>query len=173
MTALTALTIAEARSRLKRKEFTALELTDAHLSAIERARDLNAFITETFELARERAKAADAKLQAGKGGALEGIPLGIKDLFCTEGVQTTAGSHILEGFTPQYESTVTRQLKDAGAVMLGKLNLDEFAMGSANITSYFGPVKSPWKPIGRKADLVPGGSSGGSAAATAAHLCMA
>src|SRR4051812_45238828 len=172
MSELTALTIAEARTRLKRKDFTALELTEAHIGAIDRARDLNAFITETADLARERAKAADAKLQAGKGGALEGIPLGIKDLFCTEGVQTTAGSHILEGFTPQYESTVTQQLRDAGAVMLGKLNLDEFAMGSANITSYYGPVKNPWKPLGRQAELVPGGSSGGSAAATAAHLCM-
>lgn len=172
MTDLTALTIAEARARLKRKEISALELTEAHLQAIERAKDLNAFITETAELARERARASDARLQAGKGGELEGIPLGIKDLFCTEGVQTTAGSHILENFTPQYESTVTQKLRDAGAVMLGKLNLDEFAMGSANITSYYGPVKNPWKAQGRAVELVPGGSSGGSAAATAAHLCM-
>jgi aspartyl-tRNA(Asn)/glutamyl-tRNA(Gln) amidotransferase subunit A len=171
MTDLTALTIAEARARLKRKEFTALELTEAHLRAIERAQDLNAFITETADLACERAKASDARLHAGKGGALEGIPLGIKDLFCTQGVQTTAGSHILEGFAPPYESTVTQKLRDAGSVMLGKLNLDEFAMGSSNITSFYGPVKNPWKAQG-KADLVPGGSSGGSAAATAGHLCM-
>ena len=170
---LTSLTIAEARSRLQRKEFSALELTEAHLSAMERARHLNAYITETSDLARERARESDKRLAAGEGRAMEGIPLGIKDLFCTEGVQTTAASRILEGFSPPYESTVSQKLRDAGTVMLGKLNLDEFAMGSANITSTFGPVKNPWKAQGRNVELVPGGSSGGSAAATAAHLCMA
>ncbi|MBX7198708.1 MAG: Asp-tRNA(Asn)/Glu-tRNA(Gln) amidotransferase subunit GatA [Rhodospirillaceae bacterium] len=170
---LTALTIAEARSRLRRKEFSALELTEAHLSAMERARHLNAYITETADLARERAKDSDKRIAAGEARAMDGIPIGMKDLFCTEGVQTTAASHILEGFTPPYESTVSQKLRDAGTVMLGKLNLDEFAMGSANITSYFGAVKNPWVPKGRNAELVPGGSSGGSAAATSAHLCMA
>ena len=172
MTDLTAMTIATARARLAKKEFTALELTDAHLAAMDKAKDLNAFIVTTPEVARDRAKAADARIQSGKAGALEGIPLGIKDLFCTEGVQTTAASHILEGFKPQYESTVSQKLRDAGSVMLGKLNLDEFAMGSSNMTSYFGPVKSPWKAKGRTDDLVPGGSSGGSATAVSACLAM-
>ena len=166
------MTIAAARDRLAKKEFTALELTDAHLAAMDKARDLNAFIVTTPDVARERAKAADVRIQSGKAGALEGIPVGIKDLFCTEGLQTTAASHILEGFKPQYESTVSQKLRDAGSVMLGKLNLDEFAMGSSNMTSYFGPVKSPWKAKGRKDDLVPGGSSGGSAAAVSACLAM-
>jgi aspartyl-tRNA(Asn)/glutamyl-tRNA(Gln) amidotransferase subunit A len=169
---LTGLSIAEARTRLARKEFSALELTEAHLSAMERARHLNAFITETADLARERAKESDKRIADGTARPMEGIPLGIKDLFCTEGVQTTAASHILEGFTPRYESTVSQKLRDVGSVMLGKLNLDEFAMGSSNMTSYFGPVKNPWKAKDRNAELVPGGSSGGSAAATAAHLCM-
>ena len=172
MTALTSLTIAEARDKLAKKEFTALELTEAHLQAMEKAKDLNAFITTTADIARVRAKESDARLQSGKAGALEGIPLGIKDLFCTEGVQTTAASHILEGFKPPYESTVSQKLRDAGSVMLGKLNLDEFAMGSSNMSSYFGPVKNPWKAKGRADDLVPGGSSGGSAAAVSAHLAM-
>ena len=171
-TDLTAMTIAAARARLAKKDFTALELTDAHLAAMDKARDLNAFIVTTPDVARERAKAADVRIQSGKAGALEGIPLGIKDLFCTEGVQTTAASHILEGFKPQYESTVSQKLRDAGSVMLGKLNLDEFAMGSSNMTSYFGPVKSPWKAKGRADDLVPGGSSGGSATAVSACLAM-
>ncbi len=172
MTSLTSLTIATARDKLAKKEFTALELTEAHLAAMERAKDLNAFITTTADVARARAKESDARLQSGKAGALEGIPLGIKDLFCTEGVQTTAASHILEGFVPRYESTVSQKLRDAGSVMLGKLNLDEFAMGSSNMTSYFGPVKSPWKAKGRDAALVPGGSSGGSAAAVSGYLAM-
>jgi len=172
MTDLTSLTIASARDKLVNKEFSALELTDAHLAAMDKAKDLNAFIVTTPEEARARAKAADVRLQAGKAGALEGIPLGIKDLFCTEGVQTTAASHILEGFKPQYESTVSQKLRDAGSVMLGKLNLDEFAMGSSNMTSYFGPVKSPWKAKGRSDVLVPGGSSGGSAAAVSGYLAM-
>ena len=172
MTSLTSLTIAAARDKLAKKEFTALELTEAHLAAMERAKDLNAFITTTADIARTRAKESDARLQAGKAGALEGIPLGIKDLFCTEGVQTTAASHILEGFVPQYESTISQKLRDAGSVMLGKLNLDEFAMGSSNMTSYFGPVKNPWKANNRDAVLVPGGSSGGSAAAVSGYLAM-
>ncbi|MSO73491.1 MAG: Asp-tRNA(Asn)/Glu-tRNA(Gln) amidotransferase subunit GatA [Rhodospirillaceae bacterium] len=177
MTDLTSFTIAAARDRLAKNEFTALELTDAHLKAMEKAKGLNAFITTTAEVARTRAKASDARLQTGTAGALEGIPIGIKDLFCTEGVQTTAGSHILEGFKPPYESTVSQKLRDAGAVMLGKLNMDEFAMGSSNGTSYFGPVKNPWKarsrpPDSEAGDLVPGGSSGGSAAAVAAHLVL-
>ncbi len=172
MTELTSLTIAAAREKLAKKEFTALELAEAHLAAMERAKDLNAFITTTGDIARERARESDKRLAAGQGGALEGIPLGIKDLFCTEGVLTTAASHILDGFTPPYESTVTQKLRDAGSVMLGKLNLDEFAMGSANITSYYGPVKNPWKAKGRNVELVPGGSSGGSAASVSAHLVM-
>ena len=172
MTNLTTLTIAAARDKLAKKEFTALELTEAHLAAMDKGKALNAFITETPEVARARAKESDARIQSGKAGALEGIPLGIKDLFCTEGVQTTAASHILEGFKPVYESTVSQKLRDAGSVMLGKLNLDEFAMGSSNLTSYFGPVKSPWKAKGRNDDLVPGGSSGGSAAAVSGYLAM-
>jgi aspartyl-tRNA(Asn)/glutamyl-tRNA(Gln) amidotransferase subunit A len=172
VTSLTSLTIAEARDKLAKKEFTALELTEAHLAAMERAKDLNAFIVTTPEIARDRAKASDVRIQSGKAGAMEGIPLGIKDLFCTEGVQTTAASHILEGFVPQYESTVSQKLRDAGSVMLGKLNLDEFAMGSSNQTSYFGPVKSPWKANNRNVTLVPGGSSGGSAAAVSGYLAM-
>ncbi|MBJ3774742.1 Asp-tRNA(Asn)/Glu-tRNA(Gln) amidotransferase subunit GatA [Acuticoccus mangrovi] len=165
MSALTDLTIAEARDKLAAKEIRATELTEAYLTAIE-ASDLNAFITVTPERAHEMAEASDTRLAAGTGRALEGIPLGIKDLFCTEGVRTTAGSKILGNFTPTYESTVTQNLWDAGAVLLGKLNLDEFAMGSSNETSAFGPVLNPWGE-----NLVPGGSSGGSAAAVAAHLC--
>jgi aspartyl-tRNA(Asn)/glutamyl-tRNA(Gln) amidotransferase subunit A len=169
---LTALTIAEARTKLRQKAISAVELTDAHLAAMAARKDLNAYITETAELARTRAAAADARLQRGEGGPLEGIPLGIKDLFCTEGVLTTAASHILDGFKPRYESTVTAKLKDAGSVMLGKLNLDEFAMGSATVTSYYKPTINPWKAKTSSADLVPGGSSGGSASAVAAGLCM-
>ncbi len=172
MTDLTSLTIAAARDKLANKEFTALELTEAHLEAMDKSKDLNAFITTTADLARARAKESDARFQRGTAGALEGIPLGIKDLFCTEGVETTAGSHILEGFKPPYESTVSQKLRDGGAVMLGKLNMDEFAMGSSNLSSYFGPVKNPWKAKNRDGDLVPGGSSGGSAAAVAGHLVM-
>ena len=173
MTELTSFTIAQARDRLLRKEFSALELTEAHLASMERNKDLNAFITTTPELARERAKASDARIAAGKAGPLEGIPLGIKDLFCTEGVMTTAASHILDAFTPPYESTVSQKLRDAGSVMLGKMNLDEFAMGSSNLTSYYGAVKNPWKAgDGRNAELVPGGSSGGSSAAVCGHLVM-
>jgi aspartyl-tRNA(Asn)/glutamyl-tRNA(Gln) amidotransferase subunit A len=170
--ALTDLTIAEARDRLKAKDISATELTAAHADAVVKSRPLNAFITETLELAADQAKASDAKLGKGEGGALEGIPLGIKDLFCTEGVLTTAGSHILDGFIPPYESTVSAKLKAAGSVMMGKLNMDEFAMGSANITSHYGPVESPWSRLGDNRKLVPGGSSGGSAAAVAARAVM-
>ena len=173
MAALIDLTIAEARDALRSKEVSATELTAEYSRVVEAIRPLNAFITETLDLAAEQAKQSEAKLAAGTGGALEGIPLGIKDLFCTEGVLTTAGSHILDGFIPPYESTVSGNLKRAGAVMLGKLNMDEFAMGSANITSYYGPVQSPWSRRGDNRPLVPGGSSGGSAAAVAARAVMA
>ena len=172
MTDLTLLTLAEAREGLARKTFTSLELTDAHLAAIEQARVLNAFVLETPEHARAMAQKADARLARGEGGPLEGIPLGIKDLFATEGVRTTACSKILDGFVPPYESTVTSQLWRDGAVMLGKLNNDEFAMGSSNETSCFGPVVNPWRREGSDSALVPGGSSGGSASAVAANLCL-
>lgn len=172
MSELTALTIAEARDKLKAKAFTATELTEAYIAAIDSANDkLNAYVAVTPEKAREMAKASDARIAEGKAGALEGIPLGVKDLFATKGVHTQACSHILDGFKPEYESTVTANLWADGAVMLGKLNMDEFAMGSSNESSYYGPVKNPWRANGSDVDLVPGGSSGGSAAAVAAHLC--
>ncbi len=161
MAALTDLTLADARDGLRRKEFTARELTEAHLAAVAAARPLNAFLTETPERALAMAETADARLGRGEGRALEGLPLAIKDLFCTAGVATTAGSRILENFVPPYESTVTTRLWAAGAVMLGKTNMDEFAMGSSNATSAFGPVESPWRRRGDNRPLVPGGSSGG------------
>ncbi len=170
---LTNFTIAEARAKLKAREFSALELTDAYLAAIEKAKALNAYVATTPDQARAMAKASDAKLASGTGGALEGIPLGIKDLFATKGVHTQACSHILDGFKPGYESTVTQNLWNAGAVMLGKLNMDEFAMGSSNETSYYGGVVNPWRRKNSNASLVPGGSSGGSATAVSAHLCAA
>ncbi len=173
MTDLTALTLAEAQAGLQNGAFTALELCEAHLAAIEAAGALNAYTKVTPERAREMAKASDQRLAKGEGGALEGLPLGIKDLFCTKGVPSTASSRILENFVPTYESTVTQNLWDAGAVMLGKLALDEFAMGSSTETSYFGPVINPWRRKGSDAALVPGGSSGGSSAAVAADLCLA
>jgi aspartyl-tRNA(Asn)/glutamyl-tRNA(Gln) amidotransferase subunit A len=173
MTSLTSLTIAAAREQLRKKQFSALELTDAYLAAMEKARILNAYIVETPEKAREMAKASDAKLAKGEGGPLEGIPLGIKDLFATKGVHTQACSHVLDGFKPTYESTVTANLWQDGAVMLGKLNMDEFAMGSSNETSYYGNVINPWRRKNSNAALVPGGSSGGSASAVAAHICAA
>jgi aspartyl-tRNA(Asn)/glutamyl-tRNA(Gln) amidotransferase subunit A len=172
MSELTTLTLADARHALRTKTLSSRELTLAHIAAIEAARALNTFITETPERALAMADAADGRLARGEGGPLEGLPLGIKDLYCTEGVQTTAGSRILQGFVPGYESTVSAQLWRDGAVMLGKLNLDEFAMGSSNETSYYGPVVSPWRRPGSNAGLVPGGSSGGSAAAVAARLCL-
>ena len=172
MTDLTSLTLAEARDGLATKSFTSLELTDAHLAAIEAARALNAFVLETPEQARAMARTADADIAKGEGGPLAGIPLGIKDLFATKGVRTTACSKILDNFVPTYESTITSQLWRDGAVLLGKLNNDEFAMGSSNETSCFGPVANPWRRDGSNTNLVPGGSSGGSAAAVAAGLCM-
>jgi len=172
MTDLTRLTIAEARTKLAAKEITAVELTQAYLGAIDAANGaLNAYVTVTPDKALSMAKASDERIAAGKAGDLEGIPLGIKDLFGTEGVHTQAASHILDGFKPKYESTVTQNLWNDGAVMLGKLNMDEFAMGSSNESSYYGPVKNPWRATGSNMDLVPGGSSGGSAAAVAAFLC--
>ncbi|UMM08466.1 Asp-tRNA(Asn)/Glu-tRNA(Gln) amidotransferase subunit GatA [Gluconobacter frateurii] len=166
-------TLASARDALKARKISAVELTNAHLDAIERLDGrLNSFITRTPDQARAAAKAADEVLAKGEGGALTGIPLGIKDLFCTNGVRTTAASKILGNFVPPYESTVTSNLLRDGAVFLGKLNLDEFAMGSANLTSAFGPVENPWKRNGSDAKLVPGGSSGGSAAAVAAGLVL-
>ncbi|MEJ5153734.1 Asp-tRNA(Asn)/Glu-tRNA(Gln) amidotransferase subunit GatA [Gluconobacter wancherniae] len=166
-------TLASARDALKARKISAVELTNAYIDAIERLDGrLNSFITRTPDLARESAKAADAALAKGEGGKLCGIPLGIKDLFCTRGVRTTAASKIIGNFVPPYESTVTSNLLRDGAVFLGKLNLDEFAMGSANLTSAFGPVENPWKRKGSDAKLVPGGSSGGSAAAVAAGLVL-
>src|SRR3954454_7161178 len=172
MTDLTSLTLSEAREGLAKKSFTSLELTEAHIAAIEAARALNAFVMETPDQARRMARAADARIAKGEGGPLGGIPLGIKDLFATKGVRTTACSRILGDFKPRYESTVTSQLWRDGAVLLGKLNNDEFAMGSSNETSCFGPVVNPWRREGSSTQLVPGGSSGGSASAVAAGLCL-
>ena len=171
MTNLTDLTIAEARNGLTAKDFSASELTEAYIEAVEAARVLNAFVVETPELARDMAKASDERIASGTAGPLEGIPLGIKDLFATKGVHTQACSHILDGFKPPYNSTVTQNLFDDGAVMLGKLNMDEFAMGSSNETSYYGNVINPWRRDNSNAALVPGGSSGGSASAVSAHIC--
>ncbi len=186
MSELTGLTIAEARAGLARGDFSAVELTQAHIEAVEKARGLNAYITETPDMALAAASRSDERRKAGDVLPLDGIPLGIKDLYATKGVHTQACSHILDGFKPEYESSVTSNLWRDGAVMLGKLNMDEFAMGSSNETSYYGPVASPWLPPNWTADkaraslagdkkglLVPGGSSGGSASAVAARLCMA
>lgn len=172
MSDLTNLTIAEARDGLAKKSFSARELADAHIKAIEKGRALNAFITETPDQARKMALESDRRIAAGEARPLEGLPLGIKDLFCTKGVLTTAGSHILDGFKPPYESTVSQNLWNDGAVMLGKLNMDEFAMGSSNETSYYGPVTNPWRRKGANTKLVPGGSSGGSAASVAARMVL-
>jgi len=172
MTDLTTLTIAEARAGLAGKKFSAAELSDAHLDAMERARALNAFVLETPDRARAMAKHADVRRAAGDARPLEGIPLAVKDMFCTAGVRTTACSRILEPFVPTYDSTVTSNLWRDGAVMLGKTNNDEFAMGSSNETSCFGPVTSPWRRKGANTHLLPGGSSGGSAAAVAANLAL-
>ncbi|HAR51057.1 Asp-tRNA(Asn)/Glu-tRNA(Gln) amidotransferase subunit GatA [Roseovarius nubinhibens] len=173
MTELNELTIAEARDRLRKGDVTSVELTDACLSAIEGAGALNAFVHNTPEIAREQAAAADARIAKGDAPAMCGIPLGIKDLFCTKGVPSQAASGILEGFTPEYESTVSQKLFDAGSVMLGKLNMDEFAMGSSNETSVYGNAVNPWRRGNDETALTPGGSSGGSAAAVAADLCLA
>lgn len=170
MTDLTELTIAEAREGLKNKEFSAVELNKAYIAAMEKKREYNAYVSETPEVALEQAAAADSRYRQGQAGDLDGIPLGIKDLFCTENIRTTACSKILDNFIPPYESTVTAHLKAAGATCLGKLNMDEFAMGGSNETSFFGPVKNPWS---KDIALVAGGSSGGSAAAVAAGICAA
>jgi aspartyl-tRNA(Asn)/glutamyl-tRNA(Gln) amidotransferase subunit A len=172
VTALTDLTMAAARDGLAKKEFSARELAEAHVAAVAAARPLNAFITETPEQALAMAAESDARLARGAARPLEGLPLAIKDLFCTKGVLTTAASHILDGFKPPYESTVTSQLWQSGAVMLGKTNLDEFAMGSSTTTSYYGPTENPWRRPGDNRPLVPGGSSGGSAAAVAARAAL-
>ncbi len=172
MTDLTRLTLAEARDALKAKTVSATELTRAFVTAVEKARPLNAYVLETPEKALDMAKASDERIAKGSAGPLEGLPLGVKDLYATEGVRTTACSNILREFVPAYESTVTSQLWRDGAVMLGKLNNDEFAMGSSNETSAFGPAISPWRRPGSDAKLVPGGSSGGSSAAVAADLCL-
>ncbi len=172
MAELTDLTLAEARDLLAKGETSSKELTEAHIAAVEAARPLNAFITETPEKALAMAAASDKRRKAGTAGVLEGIPIGMKDLFCTEGVLTTAASHILDGFHPTYESTVSRNMWDAGAVLLGKTNLDEFAMGSSNMTSFYGGVENPWRKSGDNRPLVPGGSSGGSAAAVAARCAL-
>ena len=186
LTDLTSLTLAEARDRLKSRAMSSLEITKAHLEAIERAKALNAFVAMTADKALEMAEASDVRLANGEGGPLEGLPIGVKDLYATRGVHTQACSHILDGFKPTYESTVTANLWRDGAVMLGKLNMDEFAMGSSNETSYYGPVASPWLPpnwsrdraraalsAGKRGLLTPGGSSGGSSSAVAARLCLA
>jgi aspartyl-tRNA(Asn)/glutamyl-tRNA(Gln) amidotransferase subunit A len=174
MSDLLDLSLADARDGLRKKAFTAVELTEAYLAAMDKTRVLNAYITETPDQARAMAADSDKRLAAGTAGPLEGIPLGVKDLYCTEGVLTTAASHILDGFKPPYESTVSGKLWSAGAVLLGKTNLDEFAMGSSNTTSFYGPVRNPWQD---KTDpdkaLVPGGSSGGSAAVVAARSALA
>lgn len=173
MTELTHLTLAKARDGLKSKDFTSRELTQAHLDAAAELKHLNAYVTLTNDIALSQADAADAKIQSGKAGAMEGLPVAVKDLFCTKGVRSQSCSHILEGFIPPYESTVTEKLFAAGGVMIGKTNMDEFAMGSANITSYDGNVLSPWKREGDDKDIVPGGSSGGSASAVAARIALA
>lgn len=174
MTKLTDLTILEAKTGLKNKEFTATELTTSYIEQIEKYEDkTNAFVTKTPELALQQAKTADENIAAGKVGLLEGIPLAVKDLFCTKDVRTTACSNILNNFVPKYESTVTSNLFNQGAVMLGKLQMDEFAMGASGETSNFGNTISPWKANNSDADLVPGGSSSGSSAAVSAHMCAA
>lgn len=170
MNTLTDLTIGEALAKLKRREISPVELTQAYIESMESNKKYNAYITTAGGQAMEKAKAAEAKYADGSNRKLEGIPLGIKDLFCTKGLRTTACSHILENFIPPYESTVTQNLLDNGALFLGKLNMDEFAMGGSNETSYFGPAINPWS---KEKPLVAGGSSGGSAAAVAAKMCAA
>jgi aspartyl-tRNA(Asn)/glutamyl-tRNA(Gln) amidotransferase subunit A len=167
------LTVAAARDALRKRELSAVDLTMACLTAMDAGDDLNAFVHKTPEIALAQARAADTRLAAGPAPDLCGIPLGIKDLFCTKGVPSQAASNILRGFRPEYESTVTSQLFAAGAVMLGKLNMDEFAMGSSNETSCYGDVVNPWRRTGEDTALTPGGSSGGSASAVAADLCLA
>jgi aspartyl-tRNA(Asn)/glutamyl-tRNA(Gln) amidotransferase subunit A len=172
MKALNKLTIRETLQALKDKKFSSCELLESHIKAVEANRDLNAFITETLDLAKEKAKESDLKYLNGEARALEGIPVSVKDVFCTKDVRTTAASKILSNFTPPYESTITTNLFGKGVVMLGKTNLDEFAMGVTNHYSAFGPAINPWKETGSKENLVPGGSSGGSAITVAAHMSM-
>jgi len=173
VSALTGLTISQARDGLKRKDFSAREMAEAYIKAVETARPLNAFLVETPERALAMAEKSDARISKGNALPLDGVPVAVKDLFCTEGVETTAASKILEGFVPPYESAVTANLWRAGAVLLGKTNLDEFAMGSSNTTSAYGHVESPWRRRGDNRPLVPGGSSGGSAAAVASRAALA
>ena len=174
MSDLTQLTLAQARQKLVSKNISSVELTEAFLERLVAHRHLNAYITENTDKALQQAQESDKKLSQGTARKLEGLPLAIKDLFCTQGLRTTAGSKILGNFVPPYESTVTQNLWDEGAVCLGKTNMDEFAMGSANLTSFFGPVESPWRSKAHpEKTLVPGGSSGGSASAVAARLCLA
>ncbi|MEM7441187.1 MAG: Asp-tRNA(Asn)/Glu-tRNA(Gln) amidotransferase subunit GatA [Pseudomonadota bacterium] len=173
MADLSKLTIATAREGLRKGDFSASELTETCLTAAEAAAPLNAYSVLTQDVARAQAAQADKRIADGDAPSMCGIPLGIKDLFCTKGVPSQAGSAILKDFTPEYESTVTTQLFDAGSVMIGKLNMDEFAMGSSNETSTYGPVTSPWRRAGSNTALTPGGSSGGSAAAVAADICLA
>ncbi|HEU0117528.1 MAG TPA: amidase family protein, partial [Alphaproteobacteria bacterium] len=176
MTQLTDLSITEAVGGLAAKKFSATELTKAHIAAVEKARCLNAFITETPELALAQAKESDARYASGKANAMDGIPIAMKDLYCTKGVRTTAASHILDNFVPPYESTVSQKLADAGCVTLGKVNMDEFAMGSGGTSSHFGPSINPWSgkdPEKANRKLVPGGSSSGSSAAVASRIAMA
>lgn len=171
MAELNKLTLSEARDLLRKKELTSVELTQSCLTAIEEGSKLNAFVHGTADIAVERARAADARLAGGDAPDMCGLPIGIKDLFCTTGAPSQAASKILEGFVPEYESTVSQKLADAGAVMLGKLNMDEFAMGSSNETSVYGNAINPWRD--QQTELTPGGSSGGSAAAVAGDLCLA
>ena len=171
MSDLMKLTLAGARDALRSGQTTAVELTEASLAAVEASKPLNAFVHDTSDIARAQAMAADLRLQAGDAPDMCGLPIGMKDLFCTKGVATQAASAILKGFKPEYESTVSQKLFDAGAVMVGKLNMDEFAMGSSNETSTYGNAVNPWKVDGR--ELTPGGSSGGSASAVAAEICLA
>lgn len=173
MTELNKLTIKQALSGLKNKEFTATELTNAHIKSIEKHKILNSYVLETFDYALACAKKSDENYNNSKARKLEGIPVGVKDLFCTKGIRTTACSNILRDFIPPYESTVSKNIAENGTVMLGKTNMDDTAMGSSNTTSYFGSVISPWKAKGSNKDLVPGGSSGGSAAAVASFCAMA
>ena len=173
MSELTRLSLAEAREALRKKEISARELTEAYLDAMAAGKALNAYVAETPDIALKMAEESDARLARGEARPLEGIPIGVKDLFATKGVHTQACSHILDGFRPTYESTVTANLWNDGAVMLGKLNMDEFAMGSSNETSWYGPAINPWRKKDSEEKLVPGGSSGGSAAAVAARLCVA
>ncbi|MBL0317694.1 MAG: Asp-tRNA(Asn)/Glu-tRNA(Gln) amidotransferase subunit GatA [Alphaproteobacteria bacterium] len=172
MTGLNHLTLADARRGLDKKEFTAVELVESHIKAVEQTRNLNAYMVESFDHARSQAHDSDQRLAKGEGRALEGIPVAVKDLFCTKGFLSTSCSKILKGFTPTYESTVTTNLFNHGAVMVGKTNMDEFAMGSANTTSCYGSVINPWRRKSDQKDLVPGGSSGGSAAAVASYSAM-